>query len=260
MNSPVKPIDPLSFRVMLRTFLRTYLIGANYNTRGMQNVGLALVLDPGLCIIHRNPRDLKRARRRSLQHYNTHPFWTPLLAGIFLALERDIARGVLPPAMLQRVKNTTTYTLSALGDSFFSGATLVCCSLILALLLIEEWMGLAWLWLACCLLSLQVFKLVTFVGGVREGIAFLSHLKRWDLINWGQRLKLLNAGLLLLLWWRLWVDLRVDGGLEWNWLFWTAAVLFCAFGYFWFRLSRFWFVLAFVALWVGIWIAWNGWQ
>jgi hypothetical protein len=247
----------LSFRVMLRTYLRTYLVGANYNTRGMQNVGLALALEPGLTVIHRNALELRKARRRSLQHYNTHPFWTPLLAGIFLSLERDIARGVLPPPMLQRVKNTTTYTLSALGDSFFSGAGLVFFVLILTLLLVHGWTGVAWTWLICCFLGLQVFKLTTFVGGFREGIAFLSRLKRWNLINWGQRIKLVNAGLLLLLWWRLWPELRVQSAPEWAWVFWTVAVLCCAFGYFRLRVPRVWFVLAFLAVWIGMWTAWS---
>lgn len=252
-SAPDTPPPALSFRIMLRTFLRTYLVGANYNTRGMQNVGLALALETGLSVIHRNALELRKARRRSLQHYNTHPFWTPLLTGIFLSLERDIARGVLPPAMLQRVKNTTTYTLSALGDSFFSGAVLGFCVLILTLLLVHGWTWPAWAWLICCFLAVQVFKLATFVGGFREGIAFLSRLKRWNLINWGQRIKLVNAGLLLLLWWRLWTLPGVEGGPAWTWVFWTAAVLICAFGYFSLRISRVWFVLAFLVAWIGLW-------
>ncbi|GAB6059028.1 PTS system mannose/fructose/sorbose family transporter subunit IID [Desulfonatronum parangueonense] len=241
----------LSFRLMLRTFLRCYLVGANFNTRGMQNVGLAMILEPGLKVIHQDAKELQKARRRSLQHYNTHPFWTPLLAGIFLSLERDISRGILPAPMLQRVKNTTTYTLSALGDSFFGGGVLVFWSLVLVMLLVNGWMVLAWLWLASCFLSLQVFKVMTFIGGFRDGIGFLSRLKRWDLINWGQRIKLLNAALLVLIWLQLWPEL----GSGWVWAFWTGAVVVAAISVFYLRLSRNWFLLAFAGYWVA-WIVW----
>lgn len=34
-------------RILLRVFLRTYMVGATFNTKGMQNVGLAYVMDPG---------------------------------------------------------------------------------------------------------------------------------------------------------------------------------------------------------------------
>lgn len=245
MTDPEHVSSALSFRVMLRTFLRCYLVGANFNTRGMQNVGLALALDPGLQAIHLDPRELQKARRRSLQHYNTHPYWTPLLAGIFLSLERDIARGILPAPMLQRVKNTTTYTLSALGDSFFGGATLVLCSLVLVLLALNGWPGLAWLWLGSCFLGLQAFKLLTFIGGFREGIGFLGRLKRWNLINWGQRVKLVNAGLLVLLWLQLWPEM----GQGWMWTIWTGLIVLGAVATLYLRLSRIWLLLLFVGYW-----------
>lgn len=158
----------------------------------MQNVGLAM--EPRLRVLHAQPKSLQQARRRSLQHYNTYPFWTPLLVGIFLSLERDISRGILPPAMLQRVKTTATYTLSALGDSVFSGGALVFFSLVLAHFVLNGWTLITWLWLGGLFLGLQAFKLFTFVGGIREGIAFMNRLKKWDLINWGQQIKLRACG------------------------------------------------------------------
>jgi PTS system mannose-specific IID component len=49
-------------------------------------------------------------------------------------------------------------------------------------------------------LGLQAFRVYTFLGGIRRGFSFLSELKRWDLINWGRRIKFVNAALLLCLW------------------------------------------------------------
>lgn len=239
----------LGLRVLAHIFLRCYLVGANFNTRGMQNVGLAICLEPGLRILHPDVTSRQKARRRSLQHYNTHPYWTPLLVGIFLSIERDIARGLLPPLMLQRVKSTTTYTLSALGDSFFGGALLVFCMLVLVLAVINSVMALAWIWLGICFLALQAFKVYTFVGGAREGISFLNRLKKWNLINWGQRIKLINAGLLVLIWMQLWPEL----GKGWEWGAWTLALLLAAAACICLRLSRFWLVLAFIGYW-GAWL------
>ena len=57
---------------------------------------------------------------------------------------------------------------------------------------------------AACLAALLVFKTATFWFGFREGLAFLHRLGRWDLINWGQRCKLLNAVLMVVLWTLAW--------------------------------------------------------
>lgn len=249
MSSPPPSIPALDFHVMVQCFLRCYLAGANFNTRGMQNVGLALAVEPGLNMLYPQAKPRQQARRRSLQHYNTHPFWTPLLVGIFLSLERDIARGILPAPMLQRVKTTTTCTLSALGDSFFSAGVLVFFSLVLALLVINGWTSAAWLWFGASFAGLQAFKFLTFIGGLREGIAFLNRLKKWNLINWGQRIKLLNAGLLTLVWLQLWPEL----GPGWEWVYWSLAAIAGAFCCLRLRLSRVWLIFAFL----GYWIAWS---
>lgn len=248
MNARSAHSPSLCFFVLARCFLRSYLVGANFNTRGMQNVGLALALEPGLRVLHSRDKSWQQARRRALQHYNTHPFWTPLLVGIFLALERDIARGILPPAALQRVKATTTYTLSALGDSFFGGGALVFFSLILALLVVNGWIAAAWGWVGTFFVLLQLFKVLTFVGGLREGIAYLNRLKRWNLINWAQRLKYANAALLLILWMGLWPAL----GPAWTWVFWSLGLVIGALCYLHFGLSRVWIVLGFVGYWAAM--------
>ncbi len=184
---------PLNARILFRCFLRTYTVGAAFNTRGMQNIGLAHAMEPGLATLYPLLAARREARRRYIRHYNTHPFWTPLLVGTFLSLESNIAAGTLSPQVLLHIKDTTTYTLSALGDSFFSGSILV-----------------SWVLATCCLLAagmphsavvlgatlfamLQLFKLCSFIAGLREGLQILVRLKRWDLINWAERLKAVNA-------------------------------------------------------------------
>ena len=123
-------------RAVIRSFFRSYLVGANFNTRGMQNLGLAYAMYPGLAAIHKDPARLRQAMKRYVRHYNSHPFWAPCLVGIFLSTEARIASGTFPPAMLDKVKDRTTYTLSAIGDSVFAGSLLIFWALSSACLLL----------------------------------------------------------------------------------------------------------------------------
>ena len=103
-----------------RSFMRCYMAGAGFNTRGMQNIGLIYAMQPGLAAIHKNPKDLRAAQKRYVHHYQSHPFWMPCLVGIFLNVESAIAEDRFPPKMFSKVKDTTAYSLSAIGDSVFA--------------------------------------------------------------------------------------------------------------------------------------------
>lgn len=194
---------PLKLKTLLHCFWRTYFIGANYNTRGLQNLGLAYAMDPGLKVLYPQPAELKQARKRYLKLFNSHPYWVPLLVGYFLFLESRISKGLLSAQAMNKVKNTTAYTLSAIGDSFFGGSVLVFWSLVCCLFLIQDWYWLALFWFIFCFLLLQAFRLLTFWLGWLRGLTFLQQLKGLNLINWGQRVKFLNAGLIVLLWYEI---------------------------------------------------------
>lgn len=185
--------------VLLRVFLRTYLVGAAFNTKGMQNVGLSYIMEPALQALYGDDLSaLRKARSRYLKHYNTHPFWTPLLVGIFLSMEKKIAAGLLPSDLLSKLRSTTVYTLSALGDSFFGGSFLVLWSLIGVNMAVRGHVVFLGVWMVLCLVALQAFKAYTFGRGYAQGLAFLQRLKSWNLIDWGTRIKLANGVLLAL--------------------------------------------------------------
>ena len=191
-------------RTLLRCFLRTYLVGSAFNTRGLQNVGIAYAMEPGLAAIYPDMKARREARRRYIRHYNTHPFWTPLLVGTFLSLETMIARGKAPATMLGTLKDTTTYTLSAIGDSVFGGSFLVFWSLSTISLLMAGMDTAAFFWTLSLFVLLHAFKLFTFIAGVRGGLKVLNMLRSWNLINWGERLKLANAAVLVLVLYLAW--------------------------------------------------------
>lgn len=212
-------------RALRRSFLRTYLVGAAFNTKGMQNIGLIFAMEPGLAAIYQDEHARRQALARYVAHYNTHPFWTPLLVGVFLSLEDKISRQLFPAQVLESVKDTTVYALSAIGDSLFGGSLLVFWSLSTACLLAAELPGLALAWGMAWFLGLHVFKAVTFVVGFREGLKFLTRLRRWKLIDWAQRLKYGNAVLLALFFHLSWPG-AVDAG---SWSLGLAGVGLAAF-------------------------------
>ncbi|MCG8533402.1 MAG: PTS system mannose/fructose/sorbose family transporter subunit IID [Desulfovibrionales bacterium] len=194
----------LTARTLITCFLRTYLVGTGFNTRGLQNTGLVFAMEPGLREIYKTPERLREARNRYLELYNTHPFWTPLLVGVFLSLESHIARGQLPPKMLNTVKETTTYTLSAIGDSFFGGSLLATWALSTVCFLVAGLDSLALAWTLLLFTALQLFKFFTFAAGVRNGLTSITSLKNWDLINWGDKIKLANSVILVLMLYLFW--------------------------------------------------------
>jgi len=201
-------------KAYLRCFLRTYLVGASMNPRGLMSIGLLYAMQPGLWIIHHEPKAREQALKRYARHFSSHPFWVPCLVGIFLAVEADIAGRRLPPEALEKVKNTTSYTLSAIGDSVFAGSLLIFWALATTCLLLLGQRALPFTMGLFFFLGLQAFRVYTFLGGVRRGFSFLAELKRWDLINWGRRIKFVNAALLLCLWALLF---PVGDAASWGW-------------------------------------------
>ncbi|QJB58412.1 PTS system mannose/fructose/sorbose family transporter subunit IID [Pseudodesulfovibrio sp. zrk46] len=204
-----------------RSFFRCYLAGAGFNTRGLQNIGLVFAMQPGLKAIHTDPKELKAAQKRYVRHYQSHPFWMPCMVGILLNVESAIAAGRFPAKMLTKVKDTTSYTLSALGDSVFAGSMLIFWALMTICLLLSGWDTAALLFGLSIFTALQVFRLYSFICGVRQGFKFLERLKRWDLINWGRRVKYLNAALLVWLWTLIWPR-PYDW---WEWLIGVGALM-----------------------------------
>lgn len=218
MNRPCVDTRSMAF---LRSFVRCLLAGAAFNTRGMQNISLTYAMQPGLAAIHEDPREYRMALRRYVRHYQSHPFWMPCLVGIFLHMEQAIAAGRFPPKMLAKVKDTTAYTLSAIGDSVFAGSLLILWALLTICLLLTGHTTLPFLLGLTFFLGLQAFRVYTFLVGLRGGFQFLERLRKWNLINWGTRVKYFNAVLLVWLWALIWPQPLI----WWQWLIGVVALM-----------------------------------
>lgn len=188
--------------VFLRCFLRSYLVTSAYNPHGLQNIGFLYAIEPGLYAIHGPGQRLREARLRYARRYNTHPFLTPLFLGMLLRMEKGIAAGHVDPAVVENLKDTTANTLSAIGDSIFSGTLLSTWALTMGCLVLAGAPGLGLALTVAAFVLLQAFKLATFIMGFRNGMSALFFVRRLDPINWGGRIKVVNALLLTLFLWQ----------------------------------------------------------
>ncbi len=183
----------LSARTSLRCLLRVWFMGAAMTTHGMQHLGLLYALDPGLCALHKDEKELSLARQRYLGHVNTHPFMAPILVGFLLSVEGLVAMHKMPAQHMQKLINTTAETLSAIGDSFFSGTLMVFWALVTTLLILQNLITAAITWSAILLASLLLFRVYFFFLGLRQGLMALTKLSKLNLINWAFGLKIVNA-------------------------------------------------------------------
>ena len=190
-------------RIALACLSRTCCINAGTTARGMQQVGLLFVLSPALCWLYPEGEARARAFARYGGHSNTHPFMIPLFVGILLSLEEEIARGALPELAVSSVRETLATTLSALGDSFFSGTLLPLWALLSVSLLLSGHTMLTCVAAAVFFLILLFFRAGSFFSGLRHGMPVLVRLKRLNLINWVDRLKMVNAVLVAQVIWHL---------------------------------------------------------
>jgi PTS system mannose-specific IID component len=206
-----------------------------YNIRGLQNIGITFSMLPGLREIYPDPHDFAASCRRYALFHNCHPFWGPFLTGAFLNAELGIADGRHTPEFLEYTRSTTLNSLSAIGDSFFSGSMDVAFCLLFALLCAHNYIAVACCGMLFWFLSALAVKAATFYIGFRRGLGAVSWLKYFHLINLGDYIKISCAFMLLAL---LVYALRVHsilsvegvdlGGLLRHWVFPVAVLAVCS--------------------------------
>ncbi len=220
-------------KVLWQCFRRSWSVGAAMSARHMQRAGFLYALDPALQALHTQDEALCAARKRYIHHVRTHTLMAPLLVGIFLALEERIAQEKMSAEGMEGLLHTTATTLSAIGDSFFSGSVLVFWALGCFLcflygipsafvahaplwnspLVMQNTMVTAALaWTGCLLAMVIFFRMYMFYMGVKHNFGALHILRTFDLINWAERIKLGNAFLLAAIFWNM-----VDGETIFYW-------------------------------------------
>ena len=99
--------------VRRRMLLRSFAVQGSWNYQTLIGTGLAFVLAPALCQIHRDdPEALKRALGRHTELFNSHPYLVTVAAGSIARLEADGTA----PEMVERFKAAVRGSLGSLGD------------------------------------------------------------------------------------------------------------------------------------------------
>lgn len=187
----------LSSKTARRCLARSGMLNCAYSTRGLQSMGFLYSVLPGLRELHKDDESFAQSCARYSGHFNCHPIWAPFLCGAFLHAERQIAEGKISPDLVEMFKETTLNSLSAVGDSFISGSLVASLMLTLSCLVVllnpYAVLGFLLIWLV-----LDIFlKLATFYLGLARGFSLLMHIRRLNLINKSDYLKIFNGILLV---------------------------------------------------------------
>ncbi len=220
-------------KVFLQCFCRSWCVGAAMSSRYMQRAGLLYALDPALQALYTQAEPLREARRRYMQHIRTHNLMAPLLVSICIALEMHVARKEVPAKNVGGLLHTTATTLSAIGDSFFSGSVLVLwalgcflcflhglpnpivedMSLIRGLVTLKQGtMEMMLVWTSLLLTLVILFQSYMFFVGIKYSLGALQKMRTFDLINGAERIKFCNVLLLIYIFWHM-----IDGETLFYW-------------------------------------------
>jgi len=108
-------------RVLLKVFLRSFLLQASWNFERLQSLGVVYALAPALRFLYRGEA-LAAAGRCHLEYFNTHPFMASPVLGTILDLELRRSRGESSYLGVQEFKGMVMAPYAAIGDALFWGA------------------------------------------------------------------------------------------------------------------------------------------
>lgn len=178
----------LSRWTLLSTFLRSLMVQGSWNYRTMLGSGFAFALLPGLRQLHSgDPRAVRRAVERHLEHFNAHPYLAAVAIGAILRLEAENA----DPDTVRKLKIALQGPLGSLGDALVWATVLPAAALgALALL----WMGVpAGIAVTLFLLVFNALHLGLRLWGFRAGIEAGRDVGRLlseaNLSGWTRRLE-----------------------------------------------------------------------
>ncbi len=116
---------------LLKIFLRSFLIQASWNYKGMLNVGFLFTIAPGLARFYNDREARLKAAKRHLEFFNTHPYFASYAVGAALAAEEEVLRrGDGKFAEVTKLKNSLCGPLGALGDDLFWGRWRPMCAVV----------------------------------------------------------------------------------------------------------------------------------
>ena len=111
----------LSKKLLFKIALRSFLLQASWNYRGMTSMGFLYSIAPGLDSIYDDKNARELAYMRHFEYFNTNPYFSSIVMGVTLALEEKYHDGdkAVDPEMIHNTKDALMTSLAAIGDGFF---------------------------------------------------------------------------------------------------------------------------------------------
>jgi len=110
----------LSWTTLLRVFLRSFVVQASWNFERLQNLGFLYLMLPGLRAVYGDTLSTETLIRHA-SYFNTHPYFSTLVAGTTLRLEAKACCGEETPVDADTFKQMVMAPFAAMGDGLFWG-------------------------------------------------------------------------------------------------------------------------------------------
>jgi mannose/fructose/N-acetylgalactosamine-specific phosphotransferase system component IID len=183
--------------LLVRVFMRSFLIQSCWNYEGMQNVGFAFGMAPVIEAVSRNKKERAGLLTDHLGYFNSHPYFASAIIGA--AASAQLRRGTQAKEEIREIKDTLSNPFAALGDSLFWSTfkplfsiTAIITALlgsVLAPVVFLVLYNAAHLWV----------RGTGFVYGVRGRMDLMRYIKRMEIPNLTIRLRRITPVLLGLL-------------------------------------------------------------
>lgn len=160
--------------------LRTFLVEAAWNYKGMQNLGFCSAIMPALKRVY-SGQALIEAAKRHLSVFNTNPVFSGFIVGAIAEMERSSAAKGRPNEQLaEGMKSRLGGAFGAIGDELLwaSARPLLACLAVLMFLMGNDW---AFLFMVGLFASLSIWiRLVGVSRGACGGEAVREFLQRFN--------------------------------------------------------------------------------
>lgn len=185
----------LPFSILIRSFLRTFVLQASWNFERLQSLGAVFVLAPALRFFY--PEEArKQAFQRHLKYFNTHPFLAPAVLGTTLNLEGKHSLGNRTEVSSCDFRSMIMAPYAAIGDALFWGGLRPLAS---GVALFFAARGSLWapvLFLTIFNIPHLVFQAAGYFQGYRLGLDLIASLQRRHLPDLAVRIKEVSVVLL----------------------------------------------------------------
>lgn len=174
-------------RLLLRVWMRTFLLQASWNFECLQGLGVAYVLAPALRFHYRN-EELAQAYGRHTEYFNTHPYLAPALLGAMLNLEEEGRRSGTDVGVAE-FRNIMMAPCAAMGDAFFWGGLRPLAAVLALFFALHGVLFAPLVLLAVFNVPHLLIRWQGFWCGYRGGLEIVDRLQQWRLPDRAIRLK-----------------------------------------------------------------------